>query len=146
MLSILFLFICIPKRNATVMRRIENEHGCTLSRAAAIRTSGRSQAPALLALQISVEVAGLNFRIRIPRMNAVTTPPMIRIRFMLGCYICLYLKLERSVFIVYEIDETIYGTDTGGSVRRRIEDNCNRACLASFNDFICFRHCVMPWH
>ena len=46
-------------RNAIVMRRMENEHGCTLSSRDETTTSGRSQTPPLLAFQMIVEAVGL---------------------------------------------------------------------------------------
>ena len=67
------------------MSRIENEHGCTLSRSDEASTSGRSQMPPLLALQMNPDVAGLNFKMSIPRMNAPMMLPMITIRFMVQC-------------------------------------------------------------
>ena len=64
----------MPKRKAMVISKIENEHGCTLSKSDDIRTSGKSHAPPPLMFHIKVEVIGLNFRISIPRMNAHTAP------------------------------------------------------------------------
>ena len=60
-----------------VIRRIENEHGCTLSKMAAMRTRGRSQVPSLLKLQIIDEVAGLFLRIAMPAIT-ISKIPIVR--------------------------------------------------------------------
>src|SRR3989344_6237407 len=128
-----------PKRNAIVMRRIENEHGCTLSRSDEMSTSGKSQTPPPLALQMSPDVARLNLRTMTPRMNAPITPAMIRIRFMSGCYERLYLKLKRSAGGIGEHYESVNLPDAGRAVRIPVVNNADDAALAGFNGFICGR-------
>src|SRR3989344_244463 len=81
MWRIFFLVICIPKRNAIVMRRIENEHGWTLSRTAERRTRGRSHVPLLLTLQKSCAVSGLYFKKTIAENEIVTIASKVRILF-----------------------------------------------------------------
>src|SRR3989344_8993166 len=71
-LRILGRVICIPKRNAIVIRRIEKEHGCTLSRRDATRTKGSSHAPPLLAFHVMADIAGKYFRMTIPIRAAPT--------------------------------------------------------------------------
>jgi hypothetical protein len=65
-----------------VMRRIEKEHGCTLSKIADTNRSGRSQVPSLLIFQIIDEVAGLFLR---------TTTPTIATRTMLIVIISFFI-------------------------------------------------------
>ena len=109
---------------------IENEHGCTLSRSEETRTSGKSHAPPPLMFHIKVEVIGLNFRISIPRMNAHTAPPIIRMRFILWGNDRLNFKLERIAGRVGEYSEAVDTPDSCGAVRVWIVDNADNAAFA----------------
>src|SRR3989344_4754100 len=119
-----------PNRNAMVIRRIENEHGCTLSSSDEMSTSGSSHAPPWLALQIKVEVAGLNFRMSIPRINAPTAPLIIRIRFILRGNDRLNFKPQFVAGRVGKYREAVDPPDPGGAVRVRVVDNADTAALA----------------
>ena len=66
-----------------VMRRIENEHGCTLSNSEDISTNGNNHAPPLLIFQMREDVAGLNFNAMIARIKILTTLVMIISRLMI---------------------------------------------------------------
>src|SRR3989338_5980492 len=129
-----------PNRNAMVIRRIENEHGCTLSSSDEMSTSGSSHAPPPLALQIRVEVAGLNFKMRIPRMNAPTAPVMIRRRFMLRGDDRLNFKLERVAAPVGKHDEAVNCSDAGGAVRVGVVDDADGPALAGLAALVHRRH------
>src|SRR3989338_1713815 len=123
-------------RNAMVIRRIENEHGCTLSSSDEMSTSGSSHAPPWLALQIKVEVAGLNFRMSIPRINAPTAQLIIRMRFILRGDDRLNFKLERVVALVGKYGEAVDPPDSRGAVRVRVVDNADDAAFARFDYFV----------
>src|SRR3989338_9886893 len=125
-----------PNRNAMVIMRIENEHGCTLSSSDEMSTSGSSHAPPWLALQIKVEVAGLNFRMSIPRINAPTAPLIIRIRFILRGNDRLNLKLKRIAALIGKYGEAVDPPDSRGAVRVRVVDNADGATLTCFNQFV----------
>src|SRR3989338_216766 len=133
---------CNPNKNAIVMRRIENEQGCTLSRSDDMSTRGRSHAPPPLALQMSVDVAGLNLRIMIPRMNAPTTPAMMRSRFMLGGYERLYLEFKRAAHGVGQSYEPVYLPDAGGAMRIGVIHNADNTALAGLDELICRWNCT----
>src|SRR3989344_393811 len=138
--------ICRPKRNAIVMRRIENEHGCTLSKSDEMSTSGKSQTPPPLTFQMSDDVAGLNFRTMTPRMNAPITPAMIRILRILWRYERLYLKLKRSAGGIGEHYESVNLPDAGRAVRIRVVNNADDAALAGLNCFIRGRNIAHSRH
>src|SRR3989344_1200861 len=127
---------CSPKRNAIVMRRIENEHGCTLSRSDDMRTSGRSHAPPSLAAQMREEGPGLNFRTSTARMNTVTVPPIMRIRFILRGYVRLYCVHERAAGVIGECHKAVYATDAGRAVCVRVVDDADSAVFAGRNGFV----------
>ena len=83
MTNIFFRDICIPKRKAIVINNMEKEHGCTESRRAETRTSGRSHTPSLLIFQMMEEVEELYLSARIPIIAATNAPAMIRSFFIL---------------------------------------------------------------
>src|SRR3989344_9383934 len=85
--------ICIPNRKAMVIRRIENEHGCTLSRRADMTTSGRSHVPPLLISQIIDEVTELFFKITNPTI-ATRTILIVIIIFFIQLWSYVNLNLE----------------------------------------------------
>src|SRR3989338_5303072 len=139
--SILPLAICIPKRNAIVMRRMENEQGCTLSSRAETPTKGKSHFPPSDTLQMMLDVPGAYLRMTIPASASSTMPPqMSNLRIRLWRHIRLYLKLKLTAFVVDEIDEAVDRPAACGPVRIRVVDNSDRELPASRNDFICPRH------
>src|SRR3989344_6259773 len=137
---------CNPNRKAIVMRRIENEHGCTLSRSDEASTKGSSHAPPLLALQMRAEVAGVNLRISIPRMKVATTPTIIRMRFILRSHIRLYLVHKRAPRSVVERYKPVYPPDTGRPVRIRVIDDADNAAFARGNSLVGGRDIPHPGH
>ncbi len=88
---IFLLSICIPNRNAMVMRRMENEQGCTLSRSAEIRTSGRSQAPLLLKFQINEAV---------PELCLKRTIPTIATAMIINIVVILLITITASLLLL----------------------------------------------
>src|SRR3989344_3177653 len=118
------------------MRRMENEHGCTLSRSEDMSTRGRSHAPPWLTAQMSVEVAGLNCRTSIPRMNTAAAPPMIRVCFISRCYERFYFKLKRAADGIGEGYEPVYAPDAGRTVCIRVVDNADGTTFARRNGLI----------
>src|SRR3989344_3494967 len=127
-------------RNAMVIRRIENEHGCTLSSSEEAKTSGKSHAPPPLAPHIKVAVAGLNLRMRIPIMNAPTAVAMIRMRFILRGDDRLNFKLECVAALVGKYGEAVDPPNSGGAVRVGVVDNADGAAFARLDQFISRRH------
>src|SRR3989338_6328945 len=96
------------------MRRIENEQGCTLSSSAETNTSGRSQVPSLLRLQIMDEVTELFLRITSPTKTAKTMLIVIVIFFMaLWGYVYFELKFNYITVLVFKENRTLYQTDSG---------------------------------
>ena len=128
---------CIPKRNAIVIRRIENEHGCTLSRIAAISTSGKSQAPPLLKFQMIDEVAELFFRITIPTIIKDIIPIVIIIFFIqLWSDYGFNFKFKFVAILVFKINKSINHTDSGWAMRIWVIDDFNISRFSRFDSFI----------
>ena len=71
----------MPNRNAIVMRRIENEHGWTLSRSAETKTRGRSHAPLLLKFHMNEDVSGVCYRMTMPMMATAMTINVVIVFF-----------------------------------------------------------------
>src|SRR3989344_1134047 len=65
--------ICMPKRKAMVIRRIENEQGCTLSSNAEMRTIGKRRVPSPLKFQTKVLTPGRYLRSKIPPIARLIT-------------------------------------------------------------------------
>ncbi len=119
------------------MRRIENEHGCTPSRREEKNTNGKSQTPPSLIFQIMDEAAELFLSKTIPTMIAVIIPKMIVALFiLLRCYYRLYLNLDSITGGINQIDETVYGPDSGRAMRRRAIHDLYATRFSCFDNFV----------
>src|SRR3989344_1438997 len=127
----------MPKRNAMVIRRIENEQGCTLSRSAEKPTSGKSHTPSSLILQRKVENPELYFSATMKMMAQSATAPLIIIfLIVLGLYDSFYFKREFLTVAICKCHKSIYGTKASRSMSVRIIDHFNHTTLTDLNDFI----------
>ena len=109
-----------------VIRRIENEQGCTLSRRAEIKTSGRSQVPSLLILQIIDEVTELFLRMTMPTIAIRTILIIIIIFFIvLWSYIHLKLKFNYITVLVFKKNSAFNKADSSRTVGIGIIYNFN---------------------
>src|SRR3989344_3219103 len=130
-----------------VMRSMENEHGCTLSRSAETKTSGRSQAPLLLKLQITDDVAVLFLRNIIQIMTAMTTANIMVILFiLLRSYHCFYFKLKCSVLYVGHIDKPVYHANSGRTMSIRVIDHLDIHGISGFYNLVRRNVITHPLH
>src|SRR3989338_8183921 len=124
------------KRKAIVIRRIDNEHGCTLSRSAEIETSGNIHVPPLLTLHSTSERPGLYFSTTIAASATATMPSVIRSRFILRGYVGFDLKLHRGTTWLREEDEAAAPAAPRRSMCIGVVHDGYLSRFASLDDFV----------